>query len=177
MKLYVECLTVCGDGALTELAEPTTTRVTNGVVCAPELSVRLASLRPPGLVLKVRSTVRGSSRTLVVAVRPPPSVAVSLSSIQHGYAWSGAENVPPVTPLTVWITWVWQSFGVEQWCMIMSQLSAEAGSVPCCGSVAWPEKLTELPTCHVTVELGASMTAVGAVLPTVTVANAVPVAP
>ena len=35
---------------------------------------------PPGFVWKLRTTVRGSSRTVFVSVRPPESVAVSFSS-------------------------------------------------------------------------------------------------
>ena len=76
-KLYVEWFTVCGDGALTELLDPTTTVVLNGVACALELTARSVSLRPAGLVLKVSTTVLGSSRRLAVEDRPPESVAVS----------------------------------------------------------------------------------------------------
>lgn len=81
--------------------------------CAKLLTVRLASLSPPGVVLKASTTVFGSSRTLTaVEVSPPESVAVSRSSIQQGYWWSGAENDPLVTPLNSWTAWVWQSLGV-----------------------------------------------------------------
>src|SRR5205814_2844339 len=99
------------------------------------------------------------------------------SSSQHGYAWSGAVSDPLETPLTVSITCVWQSVGVKQWWRISDQLSADAGSVPSCASVAWPEKLIVSPTFQVRLDVGESMIAVGAVLPTVTVVCAVSVAP
>jgi hypothetical protein len=67
--------------------------------------------RPPGLVLKVSTTVLGSSRTLVVAVSPPESLAVSRSSSQQGYWWSGAANDPPATPAKSCTAWLWQSVG------------------------------------------------------------------
>ena len=43
--------------------------------------------------------------------------------------------------------------------------------------MAWPEKVIVWPTCQVRVALGLSMTATGAVLPTVIVTDAVLVAP
>ena len=61
--------------------------------------------------------------------------------------------------------------------MISDQLSADAGSVPSCVSVACPEKGIVSPTFQVRVDGGESMTAVGAVLPTVTVTDFVSVAP
>ena len=72
---------------------------------------------------------------------------------------------------------VWQLDGVVQWCMIDVQLSAEAGSAPSCVSVAWPEKLIMSPTFQVRLDDGVSITALGAVLPTVIVFDAVSVAP
>ena len=61
------------------------------------------------MVLNLSTTVLGSSRTLVVDANPPESVAVSRSSIQHGYSWSGAVNDPVETLSYVWIRCVWQS--------------------------------------------------------------------
>ena len=61
--------------------------------------------------------------------------------------------------------------------MISDQLSADAGSVPSCASVAWPEKLIVSPTFQVRLDVGESMTAVGAVFPAVTVTDAVSLAP
>src|SRR5919201_5919099 len=98
--------------------------------------------------------VCGLRRTLVVAVAPVESVAVSWISIQHGYSWSGALNVPLATPLKVWTMCVWQFVGVKQWCRMIVQLSRDAGSVPSSGSVALPEKLIASPTFHVRVEAG-----------------------
>jgi hypothetical protein len=50
-----------------------------------------------------------------------------------------------------------------------SHESAEAGKVPSCASVVWPEKLTMSPTAHVRLEEGVSITGVGGVLPAPTV--------
>jgi len=61
--------------------------------------------------------------------------------------------------------------------MISDQLSADAGSVPSCVSVAWPEKLIASPTFQVTLGAGESMTVVGAVLPAVTVTDVVSLTP
>src|SRR5690242_2335108 len=107
-QMYVDRFSTCGEGALTEFAEPTTTVVVNGVVWAAEFNVRSVSFRPPGLVLNVRFTVTGSSRTLLVDVSPPESVAVSWISIQQGYSWSGATKAPLETPVKVWMRCVWQ---------------------------------------------------------------------
>ena len=62
---------------------------------------------------------------------------------------------------------------------MMAQLSAEAGSVPSCASLPCPEKLISVPTLHVVVLSGLSITAVGGVLgvPTVTVTDAMLLAP
>ena len=114
VKKYVDLLNGCGDGALTEFAEPATTVTENGVLRGASLTTRLLRARPPGLVLNVSTTVFGSSRTLVVEVSPPESVAVSWSSSQHGYSWSGAVIDPLETSLMVWILCVWQSVGVKQ---------------------------------------------------------------
>jgi len=52
--------------------------------CVPKgvvpLELPTVSRSPAGSDPKLSSTVRGSSRTLVVSVKPPESVAVSLSS-------------------------------------------------------------------------------------------------
>ena len=45
--------------------------------------------------------VRGNSTTLFEPVRPVESVAVSVSSRDAGYSWSGATNEPLATPLKV----------------------------------------------------------------------------
>ena len=65
------------------------------------------------MVWKVSTTVRGSSRRVLVAVRPPESVAVSRSSRYDGYSWSGAVNEPLATPVKLCIGCVWQLDG--QW--------------------------------------------------------------
>jgi hypothetical protein len=83
-KLYVDLLKTCGDGALTEFAEPTTTVTENGVARGASLTTMFVRFRPPGLVLKVSTTVLGSNRTLVVEASPPESVAVRTNSSQHG---------------------------------------------------------------------------------------------
>ena len=63
--------------ALIELLDPTITVRVNVAVAAVPLTT---SLKPPGVVWKVSTTVRGSSRTVLLAARPPESVAVSRSS-------------------------------------------------------------------------------------------------
>ena len=65
----MDLLKTCGDGALTELAEPTTTVIENGVDRGASLTTMFVRDKPPGLVLKVSTTVLGSSRTLAVADR------------------------------------------------------------------------------------------------------------
>jgi hypothetical protein len=75
-------LRVCGEGALNELAELTTTVWTDGVVTDVPLT---ESDSPDGLDANVRPTVFGFNWTLAVFVRPPESVAVSCSSRCDGY--------------------------------------------------------------------------------------------
>src|SRR5829696_8485432 len=143
----------------------------------PTITVRLklavlvvdptVSCSPPGVVWKLRVTVRGSSWRDTLCRRPPESVAVSCSSRYDGYSWSGAVNEPLATPTKLCSGWVWQLDG--QWWRIRSQVSAEAGRVPSCGSVAEAEKLITSPTFQVMPAAGALMVAVGAVLPTLTV--------
>src|SRR5919198_1726625 len=151
------------------LRDPTITVRVNSVVDALLPTV---SCSPVGSDRKVRATVCGSSRTLAVSVRPPLSVAVSCSSIQAGYSWSGAESEPLATPAQSCTAWVWQSVGVAQWCRISDQSSLAAGTVPSCGSLAWPEKLIVSPTFQVSVGAGVSITAVGGELPAVIVTEA-----
>src|SRR5258706_12979085 len=159
-------LTFCGVGALTVLVEPWMTVRVNGAV---PLVAPTVSCRPTGLDANVRSTVLGCTLTEVVLVRPPESVAVRRNSRYDGYSWSGAISVPLAMPLSVCIGCSWHTPGDEQWCSTIVQLSADAGKVPCCGSVAWPEKLIVLPTAQVAVAAGPSMLAVGASLPAVIV--------
>jgi hypothetical protein len=61
--------------------------------------------------------------------------------------------------------------------MISDQLSADAGSVPSWTSVAWPEKAIGSPTFQVRLDAGESITATGAVLPTVMVTDVLSLAP
>lgn len=56
-------------------------------------------------------------------------------------------------------------------------MSADAGSVPCCGSVAAPENVITSPTFHVVPAAGVSITAVGGVLPAEIGTESVPLAP
>ena len=55
---------------------------------------------------------------------------------------------------------MWQFDG--QWWRMSDQLKADAGSVPCCGSVAEPENETVLPTRHVVPAVGVPIVADGA---------------
>src|ERR687883_2008888 len=150
-KLYVEPPIVCGDVALIEFVDPITACFVSGA--APAIS-SIPTFAPVGFEATVMFMICGSTRTLVVAVAPVESVAVSWISSQHGYSWSGALNVPLATPLNVWTMCVWQFVGVKQWWRIIVQLSREAGSVPSSWSVALPEKLIGSPTFHVKVEAG-----------------------
>src|SRR5262245_33607748 len=130
---------------------------------------------PVGLEANVSTTVFGCSRTLFVFVRPPASLAVRRSSRWLGYSWSGAVNEPVATPVKVWMTCSWQFDG--QWCMISVHVSADAGSVPCCGSVADPEKPITSPTFQVREAGGEDSVADGGVLAALIVSEAVPLAP
>src|SRR3954451_18174951 len=76
-NVYDVPATVCGEGALTEFAEPTTTVFVNGVLADEPPTV---SFKPVGEDVSVRSTVFGCSVTLVVDEPPPLSVAVICSS-------------------------------------------------------------------------------------------------
>src|SRR5437764_957332 len=107
-KTYVEPPIVCGDGALIEFVEPITACFVSGA--APAIS-SMPTFAPVGFEATVRFMICGSTRTLVVAVAPVESVAVSWTSSQHGYSWSGALNEPLATPLNVWLWWLWQFDG------------------------------------------------------------------
>ena len=145
-----------------EIREPWITVRLNG---ATLVELPTVNCNPVGALANDRLTVFGSSRTLVVACRPPLSVAVRRSMRKLGYSWSGAANEPLATPLKVWIGWTWQEFGsVGQWCMSRDQVRRAAPSVPSSASVAWPEKLIVSPTAQVRALVGLSMNAVGAVL-------------
>jgi hypothetical protein len=162
LKTYVPDPIVCGESALSETLELTTTVFVNG---AGPLVVPAVSWAPAGDEASVRSTVCGSSRTLVVALNPFESVAVSWSSSQHGYSWSGALKVPLETPANVCTLCVWQLLGVGQWWMISSHDRPDAGIVPSCASVAPPEKEIGSPTFQVSVDAGDEIVGTGAVLP------------
>ena len=75
--------------------EPTITVRVNAALEAVEPTT---SDSPPGLVWKLNCTVFGSRRSVLVLVRPPESVTVSLSSRYDGYSWSGAMKLPLETP-------------------------------------------------------------------------------
>jgi hypothetical protein len=68
---------VSGEGAEIVFRDPWMTVLVKGVVACEPFSARV---KPPGLVLSVSYTVRGSSRTDFVSVRPPESVAVRRNS-------------------------------------------------------------------------------------------------
>jgi hypothetical protein len=77
------------------LVEPTITVRVNADF---DVVLPTVSDNPPGVLWKVRTTVLGSSLSTLVSVRPPESVAVSLSSRYAGYSWSGAVKLPLATP-------------------------------------------------------------------------------
>src|SRR5919198_5690210 len=161
-KVYVEPPIVCGEGALIEFVEPITACFVSGA--APAIS-SMPTFAPVGFEATVIVMICGSRRTLVDAVAPVESVAVSWSSSQHGYSWSGALNVPLATPLNVWTMCVWQFVGSKQWCRMIVQERREAGSVPSSWSVALPEKLIGSPTFHVSVDAGEEIDGTGGVFP------------
>ena len=66
--------------ALTELVEPTITVRENGAAASLLPTVSLSPGFTEGLVMKFSTTVCGLSRTLLVSLSPPESLAVSLSS-------------------------------------------------------------------------------------------------
>src|SRR5919198_5389766 len=160
---------VCGEVALIDFVEPITACFVSGV--GPAIS-SMPTFAPVGFEASVIVMICGSIRTLVVAVAPVESVAVSWISSQHGYSWSGALNVPLATPLNVWTMCVWQFVGVKQWCRMIVQLSREAGSVPSSWSVALPEKLIGSPTFHVSVDAGEEIDGTGGVFPALIVIGA-----
>src|SRR5919108_480031 len=168
-KTYAEPPIVCGDGALIEFVAPITACFVSGV--GPAIS-SMPTFAPVGFEASVMVMICGSRRTLVVAVAPVESVAVSWISSQHGYSWSGALNVPLATPLNVWTMWVWQFVGSKQWCRMIVQLSREAGSVPSSWSVALPEKLIGSPTFHVSVDAGVLIVGTGGLFPALIVIGA-----
>src|SRR5919198_191643 len=167
-KVYVEPPIVCGEGALIEFVEPITACFVSGA--GPAIS-SMPTLAPVGFEAMVMVMIFGSRRTLVVAVAPVESVAVSWISSQHGYSWSGALNVPLATPLKVWTMCVWQLSGVKQWWRMIVQLSREAGSGPSSGSVALPEKLIGSPTFHVKVDAGEEIVGTGGLFPRASVSR------
>ena len=108
------------------MLDPTITVRVNG---AAWLLAPTVSCSPAGLVWKVKSTVWGSRRMVSVSLRPPESVAVSVSSRYDGYSWSGPLNEPEATSSKVWTGCWWQP-PVAQWCSTSDQDSPEAGTVP-----------------------------------------------
>src|SRR5262245_31425174 len=98
---------------------------------AVELVLPTVSCSPDGTDWKLSETVCGSSWRLLTSCAPPESVAVSWISRYEGYSWSGALNEPLATPVNVCTICVWQFDG--QWCKMIDQDSAEAGSVPSSG--------------------------------------------
>ena len=84
-----------GVAALTEFADPRMTVLEKGVGA---LLLPTTSSKPEGVDTKFRPTVCGSRRILLVSIRPPASVTVSLISRCDGYSWSGAEKDPVMTP-------------------------------------------------------------------------------
>src|SRR5437764_12503495 len=125
LKLKMLLFSVCGLPAEIELAEPMITVLLNGVT---PVVVLIPSVRPEGTEAKLSTAVFGSSRTLVVAERPPASVAVRSSSRYDGYSWSGALNEQLDTPAESCTWCVWQLLmSVGQWWMISDHVSLDAG--------------------------------------------------
>jgi hypothetical protein len=92
----------CGDGALRVFRDPTMAVRLNGVGAAVLLN---PSVIPDGCDFRVSVVVCGRSTTPFDAMRPFESVAVSVTSSEAGYSWSGATKEPFATPLKVWSGW------------------------------------------------------------------------
>src|ERR671919_115759 len=87
------------------------------------------------------------------------------------------DSVEPriAVPVKVWSGCSWQVDG--QCCITRDHESADAPSVPCWASLAWPEKVMTSPTFQVVLAAGVSITAAGGVLPAEIVTDDVPLAP
>ena len=127
------------------LVEPTiTVRVKGAVAWVPFT----ASCSPPGVVWKVSTTVRGSSRTRL-GVGQAARVGRGQPQLQVGRVLvvgrdeRAAGHAREVLDRRARGSWT----GSAAW--ISCQVSAEAGSVPSCGSVAEPEKVMTSPTFQV----------------------------
>ena len=72
--------------------------------------------------------VTGWRSRLTLAVMPPESVTLTVTRRCEGYSWSGATNVPLLTPDSSWITWAWHEPG--QWSISKVQWNADAASEP-----------------------------------------------
>jgi hypothetical protein len=81
-KVYGVPFSSCGEGAETELSDPT---ITSRVKGATALELPTPSRRPLGLDANVRATVRGWSGSTSVSVRPTESVTIRRSSRCDGY--------------------------------------------------------------------------------------------
>ena len=94
---------------------------------------------------------------------------MSVSSRCDGYSWSWPLNEPDATPAKSSSSCTWQLPGSSgaQWWRSSDQLSALAGSVPCCASVAEPEKEICWPGRHCRLAAGEAIVACGAVLASV----------
>jgi hypothetical protein len=141
------------------LFEPSITVLVKGVALLEEPTT---SCRPEAELWKVNTTVRGSELQRF-RVGQTSGVGRRQEELEVGRVFVvGSVERPTRDAGQLWIAWVWQSDG--QWCRIRFQERAEAGSVPCCWSVAWPENEMRSPTLHVVPVAGVSIVAVAGVL-------------
>src|SRR4051794_22893935 len=129
---------ICWTGALTATVEFWATVRVNCVACA---SLATPIEAPDGVEANVRSTVFGSTRTVLESLSPFGAVALSVTVTYDGKSWSGYVNVPDATPLTLLSRWVWQlpGFSAEQCWTSNVHVRLEAGIEAPLPSTADPE--------------------------------------
>ena len=113
-----------------------------------------------GALWKLSTTVLGRAAASSCPSDRRHRSTVNRSSRYEGYSWSGAvKDKSSSSPAHVCSGCEWQFDG--QCCRRSSHERDDAGSVPCCGSVAEPENEIRSPTFHVVPAAGVSMVAVG----------------
>ncbi len=161
-------------GAVTLSRYASQERTVAGPVIVSPLTV---ICRPVGWVWNVTSTYLGSSRLVVVADRPPASVAVRVISRYDVLAASRSSGSGPVIGTSLPDTGPRNGCVCVAWCLTTSQLRALGGRAPVSASVAWPRSTSCSPTANLLPSAGESITGTGAVFPGSMLSVVVPVAP
>ena len=147
--------------AVTVTREPWMKVSEYGVAWSVPLTVTVA---PLGALANDRATVFGLSCTVRESVSPPLSVTVTVSRRCEGYSWSGAWKLPDETPGKVVRLCVWHT-SPGQCRMARFHENAEAGMVPCWGSVARRREVDRLPDRPGERGAGVTVPSTGAELP------------